>query len=175
LLFIKLSLQGIIYLFTNNNMLARLTKFIECWHINWVHKVLLCFQLCEIDVPPKDTSKPVYKQFAKTPYWWLLSYRDEAYKSICDALWSEYDISLADKVWELLEVEIQEWEYQGKKTYTIVWCSKADSVDVFERWVDPQVFKWSPETTLEDIQALWYENKHVKTSKEFSALVPEDF
>jgi len=154
--------------------LWRLSTVIDCGTINWDRRVLLWFQLSEYDVEPQDTTLPIYKQFAKTPYGWLLTLWTDFCNDMCDWLWLtdvKNEINeLISKAWNMYDIEIEMWEYQWKPTYNVVSVSPSDVEDTFEWWVDVKTFIFTDETTLSDINALGFDNKHVKNSDEYNIL-----
>ena len=139
--------------------LWRLTSVIDCGTMNWEKRVLLWFQLSEYDVEPQDTTLPIYKQFAKTPYGWLIVLDED----------NNLDNYIA-MAWKMFDIEIEIWEYQWKPIYNVVSFDKSSEADTFEWWVDVKTFKFTDETTLNDIKELWFDNKHVKNSDEYNIL-----
>lgn len=177
--------------------LWRLSTVIDCGTINWDKRVLLWFQLSEYDVEPQDTTLPIYKQFAKTPYGWLITIDVEktnsptdisvCYKTnkfIMDIIGKDMvmacDINqdrikwfkekLINRAWSMFDLEIDIWEYQWKPIYNVISATPSNVEDTFEWWVDVKTFLFTDETILSDINALGFDNKHVKNSDEYNIL-----
>lgn len=133
---------------------------------------MLSFQLSEIDVEPQDKSLPIYKQFAKPPYWWLFSISSKVMQHRCNLLWCDESINwLASCVWLMYNIDIEEVDWNWKKLKNVVWVSKSDVEDTFQWWVDTKVFILKDDTTLDEIKSLWFENKHLKDSDEYNRIM----
>ena len=158
-----------------NKHLWRLVSVIDSGTVNWERRVMIAFQLSDIDIEPQDKSLPIYKQFAKPPYWWLFVVWSDSFKEICDSLWCDYSINwLASCVWFMYDIDIEDSEYQWKIMKNVVWVHRTASTDTFSWWVDTKVFILSESTTLDQINALWFDNKHLKNSNEYNKLKQEE-
>ncbi len=155
--------------------LWRLVNVIDCGSINGPRKIMVSFQIAGMEVIPKDPSLPTYMQFAKTMYWGMLIVWSNDFNEFAESLKCNPTVEdIANKVWTLLELEIEEGEYQGKKTYTVKSFSLAVThVDV--NWgVEPKKFIFSDTTNLQDIAALWFDAKNVKNSDEYQKILNND-
>jgi hypothetical protein len=144
--------------------LGRLTSVIDAGTVNWDTRLLLWFQLSEYDVEPQDKTLPIYKQFAKTPYGWLIINLKSDAISFSS---KEEAIALAGKMFTL---DIDVGEYQWKPIYNVIWVTPSNVEDTFEWWVDVKTFLFTDETTLSDVNALGFDAKHVKNSDEYNLL-----
>lgn len=140
---------------------ARLTTVIDCGTHGVVKKAYITFQLLDYDVVPQDPSLPVYKQFAKFPY-----------GSIIEVGGDQPDLDFwIDSAGKCFLVDITTNEYQGKE-YPIVSkiIEPIDDIDC-QWWVDVKSFVLTPETTKDDVNALWFDNKWVKKSLEYKSII----
>lgn len=152
--------------------LWKLTSVVDCGTVGWQRRVLLSFQLSDIDVEPIDKTLPIYKQFAKTPYWWLITVWSELFNNMANRLQCEPTIeSMCSKVWVMLDIEINITQYNWKDMYNVESFTLSSEPDTFERWVDTKAFILSEKTTEEEVKNLWFDAKHVKSSDEYIKLV----
>ena len=160
---------------------GRLATVIDCWTIKDVRKIYLWFQLSDQIVKPKNTELPDYCMYAKTNYGWLVNNTlDPENKSILEALgYTEGDIIdfFITNIGKSLNINVRDNEYNGK-VYPIVeyeWHTKHEwDIDI-EWGTNLKSFKLTDETTRSDIEALWFENKFLKKSKEYIDLPRQDF
>ena len=150
----------------------RLTSVINCGTVNWERRVMLSFQLADIDVEPKDKSLPIYKQFAKTPYGWVMSLNSSTFSDICTWLWCDKSLEwIISCVWMYVVVDIEVSQYQWKDMYNVMFVAKyLWDVWISDWWVETKSFIITNETTLEDINALWFDSKHLRQSDEYCIL-----
>lgn len=154
-------------------MLWRLTTVIDCGTRNWKQQLMLAFQIADVDVMPKNPSLPVYKQFVKSAYGWLVD-ADKIPKSLLDCLEDKGSAleTLFNWAGTLINLKLEDSEYNGKKSQIVVLkdCTKTEPRNDIEWWVDVKVFRWSDEIKIEDINALGFDNKFVKESDEYKKL-----
>ena len=163
---------------------ARLTTVIDCGHNkdgDWT--VFISFQLADFDVQPQDPSLPVYKKFAKFKWWWVVEYYDwtewrHKIDEILEALWyDEWDVLefLLEKAWSFIKLNVSCNMYAGKVSALIEDSWHEEWSDPWvDWWVDIKTFKFTDETTLQDISDLWFDAKHVKKSVEYAELLEGD-
>lgn len=163
---------------------ARLATVLDCWHTNWLPKVYVWFQLTDFDVEPQNKDLPIYKIYTKYPFWWVLSI--EPPSPIIPLLnafgwkWEDILSFLLEKAWQMIMLNIVDNEYQWKQ-YPIIaedWHkpydgSQTDS-NLYEWWTEVKTFKFTPETTKEDVKALWFEAKVIYKSDEYRAMEKVD-
>lgn len=163
---------------------ARLATVFDCWHIDGRQKVYVAFQLVDFDIVPQNKELPTYKIYAKYPYWWILDIEDETQTiSLFNALGYKNGDKLSfllEKAWQMIMVNIVDNEYQWKQ-YPILayewhepYTDSQTDVNLYERWTEVKTFKFTPETTKEDIKSLWFEAKVIKKSDEYKALEKVD-
>lgn len=158
---------------------ARLATVIDSGTIKGVRKIYIWFQLADFKVTPKDTSLPDYCMYAKLPYGWLISnHIDNENGNLLKALWytdgSVLDF-LIENVGKLVMVNVLDNEYQWK-TYPILaqeWHEPYEWENDIERWTDVKTFKVTDTMTKADVDAIWFENKHLKTSDEYAKIKME--
>lgn len=132
-------------------------------------------QLLDYDISPENISLPDYKQFAKYPYWSVLEIKWKEFKELADVLWyTKWGIIeyVASHVWTVLEVEVINNTYQWKD-YPIIKRAimVVDWYRDIQRWVSTSNFIINDNTTIEDIEALWFDNKFVKKSLEYEKII----
>ena len=151
----------------------RLTSVIDCGTVNWERRVMLSFQLVDIDVEPKDKTLPIYKQFAKTPYGWVMSLDSSTFSDICTWLWCDKSLEwIISCVWMYVVIDVEVTQYQWKDMYNVMSVFKNIwDIWIIDWWVDTKSFLLTKDTTLEDIDALWFDNKHVKNSDEYNRIM----
>jgi len=151
----------------------RLSTAIDCWTLNWKREVYLWFQISDIDVEPKDKTKPIYKQFAKFEYWWLIDVESWEFSYICHGLWCDDNIEwVVWAVWTICDIEYEIWEYQWKPQYIVRQVLKNTiECNVSDRWVETKSFLVTDNMTKKDVDALWFDWKHLKNSDEYHAMI----
>ena len=79
---------------------------------------------------------------------------------------------VASHVWTVLEVEVINNTYQWKD-YPIIKRAimVVDWYRDIQRWVSTSNFIINDNTTIEDIEALWFDNKFVKKSLEYEKII----
>lgn len=155
---------------------CRLATVIDSGTIKWVRKVYLWFQLADFKTKPKDESLPDYCVYAKLPYGWLINnYIDNENGSLLKALgykeWSVLDF-LLDNVGKKLKLNIFDNEYKGKIYPNIAseWHEPFEWELDIEWGTELKTFKITDSMTKADVDALWFENKYLKTSDEYAKL-----
>lgn len=161
----------------NITSLGRLATVIDCGTIHWERKVNLWFQLADIDVEPQDKTLPIYKQFVKTPYGGNIIVWSDLFNSICDWAWCNRSIDwfnwLVSCVWKYFDIAYHIEEYRWKPMYVVDSISKTNGMimETISRWVETRSFIFSDSTTKEDVDALWFDSKHVKSSDEYNMII----
>lgn len=159
---------------------ARLTTVIDCWtDKEWEKNVFISFQLADFWVQPQDSSLPVYRKFAKFKWWWVLQYTDRTewrikIDSILDALgYDDGDVLefLLAKAWAfiILNVSCNSYRWVVSPIIEDYWHEEWSDPSI-DRWVDVKTFKFTEDTTLQEIKDLWFDEKHVKKSEEYKEL-----
>lgn len=163
---------------------ARLATVLDCWHTDWVQKVYVWFQLTDFDVEPQDKSLPIYKIYTKFPFWWVVDTTEQS--PIIPLLkaygWKWWDVLsfLLENIWEMVMLNIVDNEYQWK-LYPLIanewhqpYPDSPTDVNLFDWWTALKTFKFTTETTKEDIDAIWFENKVIKKSDEYKSMTMKD-